>query len=427
MVLFILQNNNFLFDSSLHHQLEGTGMGVDFAAEYACLSIGYLEEVFLFPRYLPLHFTNTECNMIQEIYDRYMDDGFLIWPKMLDIKRFIEALHKLHDKIKFTIDRGEIENDTQTINMLDVTVILHHSRKIETDIYYKPTNTHHYLHYHSHHPEHIKRNIPYNLAKRIIVFVSNSEKEEMRLAQLKDWLEDCYYPNDVIGKAFHNAKLQGPAPDPVSKNKVLPLVSTYCSNYTNTEVVKKANIMIQNCNNDAVKKVFENTKVVLAHKQPPNLLRRISRARFTTLSSCEVKNGLYSCKRSICKICRLYLQECKSFHTANNFLWTIKCHITCKSRNVIYFLKCLACEGKTSYTGKTNILRQRTNNHISACRSGNSTNIFDRHVFTCNKTKKIEEPFFELYAFMTVKNTHDLRTYEKFLHEKGYDTMNRLE
>ena len=47
-VSFILNNNNFLFDSQLYHQLEGTGMGVDFAAAYACLTIGYLEEVFLF-------------------------------------------------------------------------------------------------------------------------------------------------------------------------------------------------------------------------------------------------------------------------------------------------------------------------------------------------------------------------------------------
>ena len=30
--------------------------------------------------------------------------------------------------------------------------------KIETDIYYKDTNSHDYLHYNSHHPEHVKNN-----------------------------------------------------------------------------------------------------------------------------------------------------------------------------------------------------------------------------------------------------------------------------
>ena len=35
----------------------------------------------------------------------------------------------------------------------------------------KETNTHDYLRYDSHHPDHVKNNIPFTLAKKIIVFL----------------------------------------------------------------------------------------------------------------------------------------------------------------------------------------------------------------------------------------------------------------
>ena len=162
----------------MFHQLDGTGMGIDFAASYACLSIGYLEEVYLFPIYLPRYFTQEECAIIQQAYDRFMDDGFLIWPISLDVNIFISILNNLHPNIKLTVERGKFTRDKQELNMLDIKVILHNSGTIDTDIYYKPTNTHDYLHYDSHHPSHIKQNIPYNLAKKIIVFTSDSKKEK---------------------------------------------------------------------------------------------------------------------------------------------------------------------------------------------------------------------------------------------------------
>ena len=178
--------------------------------------------------------------------------------------------------------------------------------------------------------------------------------------------------------------------------------------------MKQANILLQNCGNNEIKNTFKNTKVVLAHRQPPNILRRLSKARFESSDNDHLRNGLYSCKRKICKICKLYLKECTSFRTANDFEWIIKCHISCNSRNV----KCLVRKGKTTYTGKTNIIRLRTNNHISGCKHDNFTNIFHYHVFACKQGKNLNEPYFELYAFMTVKNERDLLTHMKHSYTK---------
>ena len=93
------------------------------------------------------------------------------------------------------------------MNLLDTEIILHSDDTVETGIYYKDTNEQDYLPYNRAHPKHCKDNLPYNLAKRIIVFVSNDEKGEMRLKELKNWLKDCNYPDSVITQSFYNPTL----------------------------------------------------------------------------------------------------------------------------------------------------------------------------------------------------------------------------
>ena len=89
-------------------QLVGTAMGTKFAPPYACPSHGYLEETILFPRLLPLHFTLTECKLIEEIFKRFMDDRFVLWPKNANIDIFRELLNELHPSLNFTIQKGKI-------------------------------------------------------------------------------------------------------------------------------------------------------------------------------------------------------------------------------------------------------------------------------------------------------------------------------
>ena len=56
------------------------------------------------------------------------------------------------------------------------------------------------------------------------------------------------------------------------------------------------------------------------------------------------------------------------------------------------------------------------NNHIIACCYGTSTNKFENHVFKCsNKNKHVaKEPYFKVYAFMTVNNENKLLHYESY-------------
>ena len=120
----------------------------------------------------------------------------------------------------------------------------------------------------------------------------------------------------------------------------------------------------------------------------------------------------------------MYLQSQPSFTLSSGKVWHVKSNITCSSKNVIYYLKCNRCDGKDTYIGKTNNLRLRTNQHISTCRTGNGSNIFDQHVHHC-KNEDLEKPFLKLHPLLALKDEHCLLSYESHFHSLGYDTLNR--
>ena len=66
------------------------------------------------------------------------------------------------------------------------------------------------------------------------------------------------------------------------------------------------------------------------------------------------------------------------------------------------------------------------NNHVTVCRYGISTNKFDNHVLKCsNKNDHVaKEPYFKVYAFMSVNSENKLLCCESYLHEVAFDTVN---
>ena len=424
---FILTNNYTEFDKQLWHQLLGTSMGSSFASPYACLTVGYLEETILFPRLLPSVFNEVTCKQIMECFFRFVDDGITLLPKHVQKNVFLDLLNKMDPSIQFTIGETTTthENfiDEEKITFLAIIILLSESGEINTDVFYKETNNHDYLNYSSHHPQHVKDNIPYTLAKRIIVFTSRDVKVDKNLNDLYNWLIECDYPPKVIKKGIHNAKLQGPAPPP-SKQTQIPLISTYYSNYNNNTVIEMTKSLITQSKDERVIQAFKDVHFINSLRQPPNLLRKLCNSQFIS-NNTSAKNGLFKCKHQGCKICKLYLQECESFETANGVKWKLKCYIDCNSSNVLYYLMCNACK-EVTYTGKTDSIRLRTNNHITGCRHGNSSNKFDQHVYNCSKNlpSAIIEPFFKLYAFLKLSDYHKLRSYENLFHARNYDTLN---
>ena len=224
-----------------------------------------------------------------------MDDGFTFWRKHLDFKYFSTCLNNLHPSIKYTFEKAKLIQSNHSepykvLNFLDIEVILHSNNTVKTVytilymlkcIYCKNTNVHDYLHIKVHIQNVVKDNLPYNLAKRIIVFVSNDKKVQMRLKELKNWLKDCNDPDSIINQSFYHAKLQGPAPFKDNPKNV-PFVTTYYENIDNEKVVRKIRSKLLNIQSRLVSELFKNKNVVISQKQPKNLLQLLTRAGFNT-------------------------------------------------------------------------------------------------------------------------------------------------
>ena len=192
----MLKNSNFILLEEMFNQVMGTTMGTEFAPPNVNLSVGFLEEIVLFQVELPKYFSHDNFKLIEELFKRCLDDGFLPWHSALHLNALKNVLNNLHPTITFIVESEKFDNFSKTlvINFLDITVLLHENGYVETNICYKETNTHNYLKYNSHLPSDIKCNIPFNLAKRIPVFVSDEQKVALQLKELQKWLVNCGYP-----------------------------------------------------------------------------------------------------------------------------------------------------------------------------------------------------------------------------------------
>ena len=425
---FVLENNYFNFNGTTWRQKIGTAMGKEVASPYACLTIGFLEETILFPRLIPSHFDNATADEIINNFYRFVDDGINPIPEAVSADDFKNVMNKMNPAIQYTVTESQMEQvkdkHVKCNIFLSLKVITTENGDIQTDIHYKETNTHDYLSYDSHHPQHVKDNIPYVLAKNIIVSTTDSDTMENNLRDLKVWLRKCKYPIDIINRGVHNARLQGPANAP-SCTPTIPFISTYFSNFDSSNILETTRNLIQNSTNTRIQEVFKDMRFVHARRQPPNILRQLSSAAFIQ-GDTEKNPGIHLCGRSNCKICEKYLQPCKTFKTTNGAEWNIKSKITCRSLNVLYYQVCNFCN-KVAKTGKTDNFRDRTNNHISGARYGNGSDIFDNHVYQCSRNNNMphDEPYFKLYAYMEVNDYSKLRNIERKLHLQGHDTINQ--
>ena len=188
-------------------------MGTKVAVVLAILTVGYLE-IKLYT-ILPDYFTDDYSKYIIAWWKRFIDDCFIPWKKGETLDLFVEILDTLHPSIKFTKEEGDL-----SIAFLDIMIIKAEDDTIETDIFYKETNAHRYLHFQSAHPRKIKRNIPFTLAQRITRIVSDKNRCEQRLSELAHFLRKCNYPEDLIAKNMERVK------QPIQRNEEMLGIET---------------------------------------------------------------------------------------------------------------------------------------------------------------------------------------------------------
>ena len=167
-----------------------------------------------------------------ELFKRFIDDciGCTVMSTR-DLHKFIDALGSANPNLKFThkIDEAEIE-------FLDITVKLHNNT-ISTDIFYKDTDAHLYLHPESNHPKHCIRSIPFSQLLRLKRIVSDPQILTKRLAR--------GYPPSILHKAHerinHIDRKTLLQRTDTNKSRSIPLILTYSKLNTRIAATVKKN------------------------------------------------------------------------------------------------------------------------------------------------------------------------------------------
>ncbi|MFI0416629.1 MAG: reverse transcriptase domain-containing protein, partial [Candidatus Thiodiazotropha sp.] len=194
-IQFILKNNTFKFNDEFYKQVKGTAMGTKCAPVYATLVLAYLEETL----YTEVEnaFGSDFKTYFEENWKRFLDDCFLLFNRSeVEHQRLQNILNSLHPCIQFTCETSKTR-----LSFLD-TMVIKNGKKLETDIYYKPTDSKQYLLYSSCHPKHTRNNIPYSLARRLRAIVSDENVLDLRMKELHQSLIKRGYPTAVIDDAI---------------------------------------------------------------------------------------------------------------------------------------------------------------------------------------------------------------------------------
>jgi hypothetical protein len=416
-ITIILKNNYFQFDEITYHQIRGTAMGTRMAPTYATLVLGYIEETVLYPK-IEQVFGKENLLIFQRFYKRFIDDCFFIKNKCFgNINDLSIIFNNLHQNLKFTIE----ESDSQ-INFLDV-LIKKDGINITTDIFYKPTDSHLYLHFHSCHPSHVKRSIPYNMMFRIARIVSEESIKNVRFEEMKKFLLNQKYPISLIDDSIKKVKS---VQSGINKSRIkdtsdnIAFVSTYNPNNKPIDADIKSlfeNLKLQ----EETKAIFENKKLIISKRQDKSIKKMLTKAQFSD-DKINIQAEVRQCNDKRCKTCQ-HLIEGSTIQIGSNII-KINKNMACNSTNLIYFLKCNGCSNAFYIRETGDTLRHRTTVHRQQINTAYLRNLnVSKHIWECAKNKIIKfqiMPIFKMTGGVTAR-----RLKENDLIKKLKPTLNQ--
>ena len=213
------------------------------------------------------------------------------------------------------------------------------NNKIITDTYYKPIDTLQFLPFTSCHPKHIKKKVPYNLARRICTIVDEKDALDSRLLDLEEKLRGQKYPDQLINYGIEKAKsipkeeLRKTKKKPNNEEDIIthnPRNPNLLLMIKNTLPILSASVKLKN--------PIKRMKLINSKRQPSKLKRILTRARFVLKNSNPNDPKVTKCTNNTsCGTCP-YLQ-----HNVNGIKFNqsgvrfkIKTKMACEVKDVIY-------------------------------------------------------------------------------------------
>ena len=362
-----LRSNDFAFNGDIFLQTCGAAMGIPYAPALADIYLQEFDEK-----------ARSGFNIHPLLYFRYIDDIFFVWTGSTnELLQFQEYLNNLIPGIKIELNHSNV-----AVQFLDTTVYAANDsdstlKKIETKVFFKPTDTHQLLHKESFHPRHTCTGVlksQFIRFKRICnrkedyddachTLISALRPRNYSYSQMRKMKRDVWSDSSLLA-------LRPPIDTPM-----LPIVVPY--NEFGCKLASKWREIIK------LDPLFNGYRLVTAYTVGQSLHRKLVSSMMTTnndyqlqpnhtdprsVTPASTQDGCFRCHSNRCRSCR-YVNESNtiaSFTNGNSF--SIRGHINCRTPHVVYVISCLRCH--LQYVGETSRpLADRLRDHLSCIRT----------------------------------------------------------
>ena len=307
---------------------------------------------------------------------RFIDDVFCIFSGSQEqLLEFQSYINSRLPTIKFTLEQSQ-----QSIPFLDVTV--NKSDYLETRVYRKKTDRNSFLDFSSYHPPALKKGLPYSQLVRIKRICSSSCAFEEQAADLCSRFTAKGYSAKVLEEALQRARqldradLLTPKSSMSKKSNRIVCATTFSplSRDIRHSIEKHWHIL---SSDPTIGHAFRDLPV-FAHKRARNLRDTLVRADLYNppkhfLST--LPSGNFPCHN--CIHCNAMIKSESFLHPHSGKKYAVKGRITCKTKYVVYLLKC-PCG--LCYVGKTiREIKTRFSEHKSSIRNNDEKSSVARH------------------------------------------------
>ena len=318
----------------------------------------------------------------------------MAWTGTVDeLVEFMLWLNSIHSDLVFTYDYSH-----DGVEFLD-TFVYAVGDVIHTKLYSKPSDTHCYLIPTSCHRNHVLKNIPYGVARR--VRQNNSEDTNFlnqREVSTQHLLDRGYSPN-LINNAFDkfsdiadrkdlyslkekSDKTTGLIPMVMDHNPALPNMGSIIYRHKHllnldpdlSTLVRPDRVFVSNRKNQTIGGMLVHNKYRASNSQAERetmVLPQPEADLAPNAETAQIVGDVGCCACGKCYVCKQkFLSPCvqfSSYHSEQIFPITKK--LNCQSVNLIYLMECNTC--KQSYVGyTTSNLPKRFSNHKSHIKKG---------------------------------------------------------
>ena len=332
-------------------------MGSPFAPNYANLFMGKFEEDHVYTNDNPFR-------PYIKGFVRYIDDLFFVFSANSEmLQEFMVYMNSRLPSIKFTL-----EASLESVTFLDVCV-KKTTRGLQTTVYRKPTDRNNYLHYSSYHPTGLKRGLPYSQLLRLKRICDTESDFVSQSTEMCNRFRDRGYKEDILTKSLTRIKpldrtsLLAPKSSLVPKSSPIVMSTTFSPISQSTKQIVKKHWHILS-SDPVVGKAF-SALPIFANKRAKNLSDQLVKNDIYVrpkhfLNS--LPSGNFPCKG--CINCNAMITGASVIHPHTGKKIKVKGRITCKTKFVVYLLKCpcgYIYVGKTKRELKTRITEHKSN------------------------------------------------------------------